>query len=92
MQSELTNFCEIDKYAIQSYCLMHGIDPSLNLGDISNVNTNDIKDFDLLVGGSPCFVAGTKILTKNGYKNIEDIKVGDMVLTHRNRYMPVVIL
>lgn len=26
---------------------------------------------------------------QRGYKNIEDIKVGDMVLTHRNRFMPV---
>ena len=26
-----------------------------------------------------CFVEGTKVLTKNGYKNIEEIKVGDYV-------------
>ena len=26
-----------------------------------------------------CFVAGTKVLTKNGLKNIEDIKIGDYV-------------
>ena len=29
-----------------------------------------------------CFVAGTKVLTENGYKNIEDIKVGDMVYSY----------
>lgn len=29
-----------------------------------------------------CFVAGTKVLTKDGYKNIEDIKVGDMVYSY----------
>ena len=28
-----------------------------------------------------CFVAGTKVLTKNGLKNIEDIKVGEYVYT-----------
>lgn len=89
MQFELTNFCEIDKFAIQSYCLMHDVDPNLNLGDISKVNTADMEDFNLLVGGSPCFVAGTKVLTSNGYKNIENMKVGDKVLTHKNRYMPV---
>ena len=89
MQFELTNFCEIDKFAIQSYCLMHDIDPNLNLGDISKVNTADMEDFNLLVGGSPCFVAGTKVLTSTGYKNIENMKVGDKVLTHKNRYMPV---
>ncbi|MEH1789026.1 MAG: polymorphic toxin-type HINT domain-containing protein [Nostoc sp.] len=31
-------------------------------------------------GGSNCFVAGTKILTTEGEKNIEDIQVGDWVI------------
>ena len=38
----------------------------------------------------PCFVAGTKILTDKGYKNIEDIQTGDKVLTHTNSYQKVV--
>jgi len=29
-----------------------------------------------------CFVAGTKVLTENGYTNIEDIKKGDMVYSY----------
>ena len=29
--------------------------------------------------GTECFVAGTKVLTEDGYVNIEDIKVGDYV-------------
>ena len=29
-----------------------------------------------------CFLEGTKVLTSNGYKNIEDIKVGDYVLSY----------
>lgn len=35
-----------------------------------------------LHGGS-CFVAGTEVATKNGFKNIEDIKPGDFVYTHK---------
>lgn len=31
---------------------------------------------------SMCFVAGTKVLTATGYKNIEDIKVGEMVYSY----------
>ena len=33
-----------------------------------------------------CFIAGTKIMMSDGsVKNIEDIKVGDEVITHKNR-------
>ena len=39
-----------------------------------------------------CQPVGSKVLTKEGYKNIEDIKVGDKVLTHKNRYMSVFTL
>ena len=90
MQFELTNFCEIDKFAIQSYCAMHNEPSNKNLGDISNVDTSQVKDFDLLIGGSPCFVAGTKVFTENGFRNIEEIQIGEKVLTHKNRYMSVV--
>ncbi len=38
---------------------------------------------------SNCFVRGTKVYTQNGYKNIESIKKGDLVLTHQNRFKPV---
>lgn len=44
----------------------------------------------MICGGSPCFVTGTKVYTSEGYKNIEDVNIGDRVLTHKNRYMPVV--
>ena len=36
-----------------------------------------------------CFPAGTKILTSTGSKDIEDIEVGDKVLTHTGKYQPV---
>ena len=87
---ELVNFCEFDKYAVKSYCAIHNVDESLNLGDITKIDEHNISPFNMICGGSPCFIAGTKVITKNGYKNIEDISVGDMVLTHKNRYMPVV--
>lgn len=37
---------------------------------------------DVVSGGFPCFKAGTLILTREGYRPIEDISVGDEVLTH----------
>lgn len=36
-----------------------------------------------------CFVSDTKILTSTGWKNISEIKVGEYVLTHRNRWRKV---
>lgn len=89
MSFKLINYCEIDKFASQSYSDIHQIDKSLNLGDISKVNTNEVEDFDLLVGGSPCFTGNTLVLTSKGYKRIKDIKVGDKVLSHDNQYHEV---
>ena len=54
-----------------------------------NIDELNGRPLRLLIGGSPCFEAGTLILTKEGLKNIEDIKIGDWVYTHKNRYMPV---
>lgn len=86
---ELVNFCEFDKYATKSYCAVHGVDESLNLGDITKVDENNLKPFTMICGGSPCFVEGTMVLTTNGYIPIENIKVGDQVLTHTNTYQTV---
>ncbi|MBR3688939.1 MAG: DNA cytosine methyltransferase [Lentisphaeria bacterium] len=36
-----------------------------------------------------CFQAGTLVLTDDGYKPIEDIRPGDYVLTHKNRWRAV---
>ena len=89
---ELVNFCEFDKYATKSYCAIHNVDESLNLGDITKVDETKLKPFNMICGGSPCFVKGTKVYTNIGYKNIEDIGIGDLVLTHKKRFMPVVAI
>ena len=52
---ELVAFSEIDKYATKSYCAIHGVDESMNLGDITKVNENSLpKDIDLITYGFPC--------------------------------------
>jgi len=38
---------------------------------------------------SNCFLPNQKVLTDKGYKNIQDICVGDKVLTHTNKYQTV---
>ena len=34
--------------------------------------------------------SGTLVLTSNGYQNIEDVNVGDLVLTHKSRWRKVI--
>lgn len=57
IEYELVGFSEIDKYAIKSYCAVHGADESLNLGDVSKIDLDKLKeigDIDLITHGSPC--------------------------------------
>lgn len=52
---ELVGFSEIDKYAARSYCAIHGVDESLNLGDITKIDETKLpKDIDLVTYGFPC--------------------------------------
>lgn len=52
---ELTNFCESDKYAIKSYCAIHDVKESLNLGDITKVDTDKLPtNVGLITYGFPC--------------------------------------
>lgn len=53
-QWELVNFCEFDKYAVKSYCAIHNVDESLNLGDITKIDEHNISPFNMICGGSPC--------------------------------------
>lgn len=40
-------------------------------------------------GVKGCVTEGTLVLTRSGYVPVEEVSVGDEVLTHRGRYMPV---
>ena len=52
---ELAGFSEIDKYAVKSYCAIHGVDESMNLGDITKIDESTLpKDIDLVCYGFPC--------------------------------------
>lgn len=51
---DLVGFSEIDKYAIKSYCAIHGVSDELNLGDVSKIDTDNIPDCDLITYGFPC--------------------------------------
>ena len=47
---------------------------------------------NLIFAGFPCFVAGTKVLTNNGYKNIEDVVLTDTLMTHTGKFQNIINL
>lgn len=79
---------EIDKYAIQA--ATHNFPDIKQHGDVFAADFTKHKGVDWLIGGSPCFTKGHLVLTSEGYKDIALVNVGDMVLTHKNRYRKVV--
>lgn len=83
------------QHAFDCYVAHFGDSPSHVNEDLERVMDEteagrvEIPDHELLVGGFPCFVAGTVVLTSTGHRPIEEIAVGDLVLTHLGRWRPV---
>jgi len=46
----------------------------------NNINKNSLA----------CIPRGTRVLTKDGYRKIEKLKPSDFIITHDNRYVPIV--
>lgn len=65
----LVGFSEIDKFAVQSYCAIHGISQDKNLGDITKIDTSTLHTPpELVTYGFPCqdiSIAGRQ----QGFKN-----------------------
>lgn len=78
---------EIDKHAIA--VTMKNYPNTIQLGSVVDVKGSDLPEINLLIGGSPCFVSDTLILTDCGYKEIKDIVIGDSVLTHSGNFRKV---
>jgi len=79
---------EIDKYAVKVSSKKYPA--MIHLGDVTQWQSWDLPKIDLLIGGSPCFVGDTRVITTTGYKQIKDIRIGDKVLTHTNHFQSVV--
>lgn len=81
--------------------LKHALNESVELGDLydSDKHVRKVVDTAMKIEGLPkstgkhaCFSYDTLITTDKGKKQIIDVRVGDMVLTHNNRYKPVMEL
>jgi DNA (cytosine-5)-methyltransferase 1 len=64
-------------------------DHKLTLKNLNDIPVEEIPGHDILTGGFPCFVAGTKVLTNNGYKPIETVTLEDKLMTHTGKYQTI---
>lgn len=89
LEPECVKSIEHDRAACETYKNNFQIDSYGDMNEFAKGETIDMPDHDLLVGGFPCFVGNTLILTSYGFKPIKEIKVGELVLTHRGRWRKV---
>ena len=69
VDTDLIGFSEIDKYAIKSYCAIHGVSETKNLGDITKIDIEKLPvDIDMITHGSPCQDFSVAGLQKGGDK------------------------
>jgi len=91
---DVVGFVEFDEDAIQTHLLNFPNSELIgkDICDIKDEKFQEYKDtgIDIVFGGFPCFIAGTKILTNNGYINIEDIKATNKLLTHTGEFQNIV--
>lgn len=87
--------CEIDQAMNKLYVANHHPKYNYNMDvrDFWAIDNDKLPEalfhLDILDGSPPCFGAGTPVKTLEGYKPIENVEVGDMVLTHNGRYRKV---
>lgn len=79
---------DFDKFAIESY--KHNVSEHGELKSVTDLKGEDIPKSDVWTFGFPCFPEGTLILCKDGIKDISEVKEGDYVLTHKNRWKKVI--
>ena len=86
MNIALSNFDQ-DSESVKTACQKQKIEA--NIYDASHSTEEKI---DCLIGGHKkhsCFTGESLVLTNKGYKQIRNIQVGDLVLTHNRRFKPV---
>lgn len=87
---ECVGLAEIEPFPCK--VLAHHYPGVPNLGSVTEITEAQVRalgHIDVVVFGSPCFVAGTKVLTKLGFRPIEQVRIGDRVLTHTGAWHQV---
>jgi DNA (cytosine-5)-methyltransferase 1 len=70
--------------------------PETGSNDITKIPTSVFESYynqvDLMFYGFPCFTKDTLVLTNNGYKEIQNVLLSDMLLTHTGKFQNIVNL
>lgn len=93
---EVLGNCEIDPKINAMYVenfhpkynFLMGVQDFYKPENLPNI-PEELYGIDVLDGSPPCFGMGTPVKTMDGYKPIEQVCVGDYVLTHKGRYRRV---
>ena len=81
--------CDINEGARRIYKANYGLEPK---SDIRDLDLEAMPDFEVLCAGFPCFVAGTRVLTQEGYKPIESVELTDRLFTHTGTFQRILNL
>jgi len=92
----LVAYSEKEKVFQETHDLNFKDSKLLDNGDITKTKDDDFLKYkdnvNLIFAGFPCFVSGTKVLTNNGYKNIEDVILTDTLMTHTGKFQNIINL
>ena len=105
-QSTINNFVNLKRLPFKTVFQNDILPEAKRIAELNNWNHNYIlkdiiellkenytfPDADVIIGGFPCFIAGTKIQTNTGYKNIENINIEDNLLTHTGKFQRIINL
>ena len=69
---ECVGYSEFDKYAIKNY--EANFPNRINYGDITKINENELPNFDVLIGGSPCQDISIMSRTNTEDKKVKGLK------------------
>ena len=89
--SDSTNLSDLKNNAVSPSVPVTTTTSTTNFKTLYDFAVNSTSGFNIVETSEiPCLLKGTQILTSTGYKSIEDIKIGEYIISHDNRHLKVI--